>query len=150
MAGRARRPLVPSHLPENPDIPWHEYILGKSVKKQNLKLLKVAETHELREGESKKFEIKRPDQVTEAFVIKKDGRHYAYLNLCRHWMVGLDMDDNDFFSEDKQWLVCKNHGAVYHPVTGVCEGGPCGGAALYPVPLEEKDGMVCADLGKMD
>ena len=118
--------------------------------KKTEKLLKIAATQDIREGQSVKFEIARKDRKTEAFVIKKNGKYYSYLNLCRHWSVGLDFDDNDFFSEDKAWLVCKNHGAIYEPVTGICEGGPCGGAALYRVPLIEKEGILYADVPKID
>jgi nitrite reductase/ring-hydroxylating ferredoxin subunit len=114
------------------------------------KVLKIAAVNELREGESKKFLVKRADRETEAFLIHKSGKHYAYLNLCRHWTVGLDFEDNDFFSEDKEWLVCKNHGAIYNPVTGVCESGPCGAAALYRVPLIEKKGALYAVLDQID
>jgi nitrite reductase/ring-hydroxylating ferredoxin subunit len=120
------------------------------VKKSSSKLLKITSAGELREGGSKKFEIKRPDRITEAFLIKKNGQYFAYLNLCRHWMVGLDFDDNEFYSEDKQWLVCKNHGALYNPVSGQCESGPCGGVSLYRVPILEKEGMIYADLEKVD
>jgi nitrite reductase/ring-hydroxylating ferredoxin subunit len=112
--------------------------------------LKLAAMDEIQNGQSKKFIIHRPDRETEAFLIKTNGQYYAYLNLCRHWTVGLDFDDNDFFSEDSRWLICKNHGAVYHPVTGQCESGPCGGAALYKVPLVEKKGFIYADLEKID
>jgi nitrite reductase/ring-hydroxylating ferredoxin subunit len=113
-------------------------------------LLKIVESKGLKEGGSLKFEIPRQDRLTEAFVIRKNGTFHAYLNLCRHWTVGLDLDDNDFFSEDKEWLVCKNHGALYQPVTGECASGPCGGAALYRVPLVEKKGILYADLNGID
>jgi nitrite reductase/ring-hydroxylating ferredoxin subunit len=118
--------------------------------KKKEKFLKIAATEEIREGQSVKFVIPRKDRITEAFVVKKDGKFFSYLNLCRHWSVGLDFDDNDFFSEDKAWLVCKNHGAIYEPATGICQGGPCGGSALYRVPLIEKDGMLYADVPKID
>ncbi len=114
------------------------------------RLLKIAPVGELKNHQSKKFMIQRADRQTEAFLIQKDGRHYAYLNLCRHWTVGLDFDGNEFFSEDGEWLVCKNHGAVYNPVTGGCEGGPCGGAPLYRVPLVEKEGFIYADVENVD
>jgi len=122
----------------------------KESSKKKPTLLKIASLDELKNGESKKFKIKRPDRDTEAFLIKKDGKYFAYLNLCRHWTVGLDFDDNEFFSEDKNWLVCKNHGAIYNPESGICESGPCGGAALYGVPLVEKDGAIYAELGGID
>ncbi len=118
--------------------------------KKNVKLQKILYEGELPEGNSKKFLVKLEDRVTEAFVFRKGDQYHAYLNLCRHWTVGLDFDDNDFFSEDKEWLICKNHGAIYHPTTGICEGGPCGGAALYRVPLIEKKGAIYADLKKID
>jgi len=119
----------------------------KPVLKKQLKIVAVGE---LGEGESKKFNIPRSDRVTEALLIRKNDQYFAYLNLCRHWTVGLDFDDNDFFSEGKEWLVCKNHGAIYNPTTGVCESGPCGGASLYRVPLIEKEGFLYADVAKID
>lgn len=105
---------------------------------------------ELKEGQSKKFDLERPGRTTEAFIIRKGGQLRAYLNLCRHWTVGLDMDDNDFFSEDGEWVVCKNHGATYNPVTGECVSGPCGGASLYRVPLVEKEGNVYVEVAKVE
>jgi nitrite reductase/ring-hydroxylating ferredoxin subunit len=118
--------------------------------KKTPKALQVASTRELENGQSKKFIIQRPDRKTEAFLIKTNDRYYAYLNLCRHWTVGLDFDDNDFFSDGSEWIVCKNHGALYHPVTGQCESGPCGGASLYRVPIVEKNGFLYADLAKIN
>ncbi|HJT24818.1 MAG TPA: Rieske 2Fe-2S domain-containing protein [bacterium] len=119
-------------------------------RKRDLGLLKIAAMDELKNGGSKKFVIHRSDRSTEAFLIKTNGKFYAYLNLCRHWTVGLDFDDNEFFSEDGEWLVCKNHGAIYSPATGDCASGPCGGAALYGVPLIEKDGFLYADVAHVD
>ena len=113
-------------------------------------LLKIATVGELKEGQTKKIILKRIDRETEAFLLFKSGKHYAYLNLCRHWTVGLDFDDNEFFSEDGEWLVCKNHGAIYNPISGECASGPCGGAALYRVPLLEKEGDLYAVLDKID
>jgi nitrite reductase/ring-hydroxylating ferredoxin subunit len=119
-------------------------------RKKSTQLLKIVAADELKNGESKKFVIHRLDLATESFLIKKENRFYAYLNLCRHWTVGLDFDDNDFFSEDGEWIVCKNHGALYNPMSGECMSGPCGGAALYRVPLVEKNGFIYADLDGID
>jgi len=118
--------------------------------KKQPKLLKIALVADLKNGESIKFIVERPDRSTEAFLVKSKGQFHAYLNLCRHWTVGLDFDDNEFFSQDREWLVCKNHGAVYDPSTGECAGGPCGGAALYRVPIVEKEGVLYADVEKVD
>jgi nitrite reductase/ring-hydroxylating ferredoxin subunit len=119
------------------------------TEKAGNKFVKIAKVKEFRAGKTFKFGLKRHDRVTEAFAFKQGEAYYAYLNLCRHWTVGLDYDDNDFFSEDGKLLVCKNHGAVYDPKTGECKGGPCGGASLYKVPLIELDGIVYADVKKI-
>jgi len=118
--------------------------------KSPLRRLKIAHIDELKNGQTKKFKVRRADRVTEAFLIRKGGEHYAYLNLCRHWMVGLDYDDNDFLTEDGDWVVCKSHGALYRPETGECESGPCNGAALYRIPLEQDRSAVWALLDQID
>ena len=114
------------------------------------KRLKIAQAGELAEGRTKKFTLRRPDRVTEAFLVRRGGAYYAYLNLCRHWMVGLDYDDNDFLSEDGAWVVCKSHGALYRTETGECASGPCNGAALYRVPVVEEEGAVWALVDGID
>jgi nitrite reductase/ring-hydroxylating ferredoxin subunit len=112
--------------------------------------IKIAKAKDFRVGKAFKFNIKRSDRVTEAFAFKKEDAYYGYLNLCRHWSVGLDYDDNEFFSRNGELLVCKNHGAIYDPKTGACRGGPGGGASLYKVPLVEIEGIVYADTKNVD
>ena len=111
---------------------------------------KIALLDELKDGQTKKFLIRRPDRVTEAFLIRRGKDYHAYLNLCRHWMVGLDYDDNDFLTEDGNWVVCKSHGALYKTETGECESGPCNGAALYRVPLEQDPLAIWALVDQID
>jgi len=96
------------------------------------------------------FLLKRSDRETEAFLINKAGKHYAYLNLCRHWSVGLDFEDNDFFFRGWGMAYLQNHGAIYYPASGECASGPCGGASLYRVPLLEKEGALYAVLDQID
>lgn len=121
---------------------------GKST--GGLDRLMVATVSEPAEGKTLKFRIARGGMEYEAFLLRKGGEVYGYLNLCRHWSVGLDLDDNDFFAEDGKFLMCKNHGALYDPRSGVCLAGPCAGASLYRVPLEERDGMWCAKLDEVE
>jgi nitrite reductase/ring-hydroxylating ferredoxin subunit len=119
-------------------------------KKRKARRQKIALVGELKDGQTKKFTIRRADRVTEAFLIRRGGDYFAYLNLCRHWMVGLDYDDNDFLTEDGNWVVCKSHGALYRTETGECESGPCNGAALYRVPLEQDRSAVWALVDQID
>jgi nitrite reductase/ring-hydroxylating ferredoxin subunit len=96
----------------------------------------------LADGSSMKFLLRAGDRPVEAFLIRFEGRHYAYRNRCAHMALGLDFDDNDFFTVDQRALICKTHGAVYHPDSGVCFSGPCYGEALDPVAIEVRDGRV--------
>ena len=49
---------------------------------------------------------------------------------------------NDFFTEDKEFLICRNHGAVYEPSTGICVDGPCAGQSLEKLPIKILGGKI--------
>jgi nitrite reductase/ring-hydroxylating ferredoxin subunit len=80
------------------------------------------------------------DFMDEGFVFIRDGKIYAYKNKCVHVTLPLDLDDSDFFSEEKDVLVCKAHGATYAPTTGVCLSGPpkCKGRRLARLRVERE------------
>jgi len=94
------------------------------------------------DGSSLKFRVAGGERAGEAFLIRFEGRYYAYRNVCAHMALGLDMDDNDFFTIDFRALICKTHGAMYEPDTGLCFAGPCYGDALEALPVTVKDGSV--------
>jgi nitrite reductase/ring-hydroxylating ferredoxin subunit len=96
----------------------------------------------LADGTSLKFRVTGGDRGGEAFLIRFDGRYYAYRNVCAHMALGLDLDDNDFFTVDGTALICKTHGAVYVPDSGLCFSGPCYGESLDPLPIAVRDGAV--------
>lgn len=72
----------------------------------------------------------------EAFLIFFDGEFHAYINSCRHVGVPLDWAPNEFFEETDRLLLCRTHGALYEPATGLCVGGPCIGKSLVRIPIE--------------
>lgn len=82
------------------------------------------------------------DKQIPAFAIRYNDKMYAYLNRCGHIAVQLDFQPGNFFSEDKQNLVCSTHGASYQPESGKCLGGPCYGVGLEPLAVEEIDGYL--------
>jgi nitrite reductase/ring-hydroxylating ferredoxin subunit len=96
----------------------------------------IGQVRELAPGTSKKFMLECGDGQTEAMLVNFDGKLYAYLNRCRHIAIPLDWADNEFFTTDKRYLICANHGAIYEPRTGECVWGPCAGESLHRVPLE--------------
>jgi nitrite reductase/ring-hydroxylating ferredoxin subunit len=53
--------------------------------------------------------------------------------------VSLDWQPNDFFDEDKKFIICSTHGALYSPKTGVCISGPCKGQNLIKLNTLERN-----------
>jgi len=51
---------------------------------------------------------------------------YGFSN-CPHWSVTWTTAAGDFYDAALDAIVCKNHGALFHPQTGFCEWGPCTG-----------------------
>lgn len=82
----------------------------------------------------------------ECFVINYRGRHYAYVNQCRHIPMAMDWVDNQFFAERGRYLMCPTHNAYYEPDTGECVAGPRGacGKFLYRIPLTVRRGVIYA------
>jgi nitrite reductase/ring-hydroxylating ferredoxin subunit len=96
----------------------------------------VARVGELAHGASKKFKIRRGEFNIEALLVNYQGNFFAYLNRCPHVGISMDWVDNQFFTVDRRYLMCANHGAVFEPPTGECVWGPCVGAALQKLALE--------------
>ena len=90
-------------------------------------------------GRGMRFELDDAGKVVPAFVIRHQGIAYAYLNHCAHIGVELDWMHGEFFDDSGLYLVCATHGAVYHPATGLCVGGPCKGKSLQVLSIQERD-----------
>lgn len=108
--------------------------------------IEVMRSDELAPGRTKKFVFTIDGCDIEAFVLNHRGRLHAYINRCRHVPMGLDWVENQFFTEDAQYVLCATHGACYLPDTGECVDGPPLGQSLVRVPLEIRDGKVFASL----
>jgi len=93
-------------------------------------------------GDGVRFELRRGGAVHPAFAIRYAGRVHAYLNRCAHVGVELDWQPGRFFDADGMVLICSTHGTLYDPETGACLGGPCRGAGLVPVAVDEIEGEV--------
>ncbi|MCG5074595.1 Rieske (2Fe-2S) protein [Paraburkholderia tagetis] len=73
------------------------------------------------------------------FFVRYGGEVYGYLNRCAHVPMELDWVEGQFFESSGLYIMCATHGAIYQPDTGKCVGGPCRGARLRPVRVEERD-----------
>jgi len=105
-------------------------------------VLVLREARRLREGEGVRFRILDHGFECEAFAVRFRGSVLAYLNVCRHEGLTLDFGDAHFFDEAFDALVCCQHGARYEPESGVCVAGPCVGARLTRLGIEERDGAL--------
>ena len=104
----------------------------------------VARLDELAPGTTKKFTLPCGGGEIEAFVLNHAGRLYAYVNQCCHIPMTMDWVENQFLTEDEQFIQCATHGALYEPASGACVAGPPLGKCLTAVPLEIRDGEILA------
>ena len=93
----------------------------------------------LRPGEAKVFKFRRGRNAIEGFVLCTAEGLSAFANECPHWHVDLDLGTADFWDPDSSRVLCKNHAALFHPRTGICERGPCVGLSLERFELEPGD-----------
>jgi nitrite reductase/ring-hydroxylating ferredoxin subunit len=75
--------------------------------------------------------------LADGFVFRRGAQLFAYRNQCRHQPLTLDYGDGDVFTEGRDYLLCRNHGALFAPETGLCIAGPCTGASLFPLKTVE-------------
>lgn len=105
---------------------------------------RLADSEALVEGKALTFRVRFPMGERGAFAIRHQGEVRAYLNVCTHRALPLDLlRRGEFFSEDGEDLVCQAHGARFHPADGSCVGGVCNrGSHLSPLAVEERDGGI--------
>ena len=93
-------------------------------------------------GKGVRFPVTAGDDDAVGFVIRYGGQVHAYLNRCAHVPIELDWNPGEFFEGSGLYLMCSTHGAIYEPDTGHCSGGPCRGARLRPIVVQERDGQI--------
>jgi nitrite reductase/ring-hydroxylating ferredoxin subunit len=98
----------------------------------------LTDVSRLREGDGVRFKLRLDGVERDAFAVRWRGTARAWVNACRHQSLPLDFGDAHFFDDEADALVCVHHGARYRPDTGECVDGPCRGAFLTPLALEER------------
>ncbi|MGE5450980.1 MAG: Rieske (2Fe-2S) protein [Acidobacteriota bacterium] len=88
------------------------------------------------------FDVQEFGQTVQAFAVRYDNVAVAYLNRCAHVPTAMDWQEGQFFDQDKRFIICSIHGALYDPPNGECVGGPCPGARLHAIELDERGGEV--------
>lgn len=96
----------------------------------------------LERGDAIVFDVMLWREPARAFALRFDGKVVCYLNRCAHVPTEMDWQPGKFLDEDKRWIICSIHGAVYEPSNGRCTGGPCRGDGLQVVDVYEQNGQV--------
>jgi len=102
----------------------------------------IAKKEELEPGSVKKFWLICEKYRVDAFLVNHGGQFHAYVNRCRHMATPLDFVRDQFLSEDRRYLMCYTHGALYEFATGECVAGPCKGELLYRLPVKVERGEI--------
>ena len=93
-------------------------------------------------GKGVRFPVRAFGDDATGFVVRYDGKAYAYLNRCAHVPIELDWAEGEFFESSGLYLMCSTHGAIYVPNSGLCAGGPCKGGKLRPIDVREEGGKI--------
>jgi nitrite reductase/ring-hydroxylating ferredoxin subunit len=97
---------------------------------------------EIPDGRSKGFSLGEGATQRELFVVRTNGRVYAYENSCPHTGAPLDWTPDQFLTVDCDFIQCATHGALFRIETGECLDGPCLGEWLRAVRVVIEDGVV--------
>jgi nitrite reductase/ring-hydroxylating ferredoxin subunit len=109
----------------------------------NLEPQWLCESSALRECDgSVTFEVMEGDRAAPAFAVRFDNQAQAFLNRCAHIPSEMDWQPGEFWDQDKRFIICSVHGALYEPSDGQCVSGPCVGERLIPIRVQERDGQV--------
>lgn len=93
-------------------------------------------------GKGVRFALQPGAPEDKGFAVRFDGEVRAFVNRCPHLGTELDWQPAEFFEEAGLYLVCSTHGALFEPASGFCVSGPCHGASLRPIRVEERNGQV--------
>ena len=106
--------------------------------------LMLCRLDEIEDGEAKGFVLGEGAESTDILVVREGQCAFGYVNSCPHVGTPLDWNEDDFMSEDGDYLMCHTHGALFRIEDGFCVAGPCAGNRLtaVPVTVDEKGRVI--------
>lgn len=97
---------------------------------------------ELADGHSRGFDPLGEGRDT-MFVVRRGDMVFGYRNACPHYdYARMAWRKDEFLNADNTRIQCSAHGALFRIEDGVCEIGPCVGAALTPVHITQRNDEV--------
>ncbi len=113
---------------------------GKTSKQQ------VALLSDISDPGAREFELPDRDGKLAGFLVRRNGKIFAYQNICPHTGRFLNWGPDRFLTKDNGLIMCAGHGALFEIETGLCVVGACLGASLRPLDVEVMDGRVMVGL----
>jgi nitrite reductase/ring-hydroxylating ferredoxin subunit len=85
------------------------------------------------------FSLVSAGEQIEGFVVRREGEHFAYRNVCPHTESPLDWTDHQFLDLEGAMIQCAVHDARFQIDSGECVFGPCLGESLESLPIRIED-----------
>ena len=104
--------------------------------------LRLCRVEEVPEGGARGFRFGSGTDFRAVFLVKRQGRLYAYVNHCPHLGTTLDFQPDRFFDRDTGYLLCATHGARFRVEDGYCVDGPCSGKSLAKAAIRIDQGEI--------
>ncbi|MES2625526.1 MAG: Rieske 2Fe-2S domain-containing protein [Pseudomonadota bacterium] len=79
------------------------------------------------------------------FAVRSGGDVSVYLNRCPHLGIPLNWQEDGFLDNEKAFIQCSTHGALFEKQSGLCIQGPCRGESLWQIMCSIKAGNVVID-----
>ena len=83
-----------------------------------------------------------PGRRESLFLVREGDKVHAYLNRCPHKGSPLNWSPDRFLDNERRYIVCATHGALFEIDKGICVAGPCRGDQLTRIDVEVRDGEV--------
>ena len=96
----------------------------------------------LDETGSRGFELEYQGATIAGFVVQQQAQIFAYRNSCPHTGAPLDWMEHRFLDLEAAFIQCAVHDARFEIDSGLCVSGPCPGASLQSLAVEQEDGKV--------
>ncbi|MBQ0757121.1 MAG: Rieske 2Fe-2S domain-containing protein [Amphritea sp.] len=110
---------------------WH---LERNAPETGTRLCRVDEV-----SEDEVVEFKFGDNIKtlfRMFLYNDQGQLRAYMNVCPHFNVPLNVSPGEMFTSDRAQFMCSIHYAKFNLNDGHCTDGPCEGLGLEVIPLD--------------
>ena len=103
---------------------------------------KICNLGDIKDNNSIGLSTKINGALKKLIVVRSGRNTFVYLNSCPHIGAPLDLRPGQFFSHNKDNIICSTHGALFQIRTGLCIFGPCKDKYLEAIPICIEDNEV--------